>query len=201
MSASMIRLSNPAIRAVKSLFTPHTTCKTFIDNFRCFNQLSNAHRHEANLQNSSNSDPAVYSRSGNLTYETCSDIVRNVNEQIESSNTGRLFAVVQLAGAHRKITTEDILCINGNFPPAVGERIRLEKVLLVGSKDFTIIGRPMLQRSQVKVEATVIEKTLEVPKIVSWYRKRKKSTRRMKLTRMPLVMLRINSIDINYLND
>jgi large subunit ribosomal protein L21 len=58
---------------------------------------------------------------------------------------GRLFAVVYINGRQRKITTEDIIIVEGQFPPDIGDRIKLEKVLLVGSKDFTVIGRPMLK--------------------------------------------------------
>ena len=50
----------------------------------------------------------------------------------------------------------------------IGQRIRLEKVLLVGSKDFTLIGRPFLPRDQISVEATVVEKTLTHKKVNHW---------------------------------
>ncbi|CAH8621899.1 unnamed protein product [Schistosoma mattheei] len=49
----------------------------------------------------------------------------------------------------------------------VGDRVQLQKVLLLGSSDFTIIGRPILPVHQVYIEAVVIEKTLEHPKV--WY--------------------------------
>ena len=42
----------------------------------------------------------------------------------------------------------------------IGQRIKIEKVLLIGSKDFTLIGRPLLPRDLINVEATVVEKTL-----------------------------------------
>ena len=45
-----------------------------------------------------------------------------------SNGLGRLFAVVHINMEQRKITTEDILVINGFFPPQIGDRIRLEKV-------------------------------------------------------------------------
>ena len=38
-------------------------------------------------------------------------------------------------------------------------------MLLVGSKDFTLIGRPMLPRDLINVEATVVEKTLTHKKV------------------------------------
>lgn len=39
------------------------------------------------------------------------------------------------------------------------------QVLLVGSKDFTLIGCPLLDNELVRVEATVIEKTLSYTKL------------------------------------
>ena len=46
-----------------------------------------------------------------------------------------------------------------------GQRIRLEKILLVGAFDFTLMGRPLLPRDLVNVEATVVEKSLSHKKI------------------------------------
>ena len=62
------------------------------------------------------------------------------------------------------------VCFNSFFHNlyVLGQRIRLEKVLLVGSKDFTLIGRPFLPRDQISVEATVVEKTLTHKKVNHW---------------------------------
>ncbi|ESO93235.1 hypothetical protein LOTGIDRAFT_59279, partial [Lottia gigantea] len=84
----------------------------------------------------------------------------------------RLFAVVQINGRQFKITSEDIINVPLHFHPTSGDRIRLEKVLMVGGKDFTMVGRPLLSRGQVKIEATVVEKTLSHHKVHYWYKKR-----------------------------
>lgn len=57
-----------------------------------------------------------------------SEIVANIQEAATSDKLGRLFAVVHIGGKQRKITTEDMLIINGFFPPDIGDKIRLEKV-------------------------------------------------------------------------
>jgi len=36
--------------------------------------------------------------------------------------------VVHIDGKQRKVTTEDLVVINGFFPPQIGDKIRLEKV-------------------------------------------------------------------------
>ncbi|XP_060077802.1 large ribosomal subunit protein bL21m-like isoform X2 [Ylistrum balloti] len=119
-----------------------------------------------------------------------------VNETLASEDLGRLFAVVQVAGKQRKVTTEDVIIVEAYFPPTVGDRIRLEKVLLVGGKDFTLMGMPMLSRQQVCVEATVIEKTLSHYKINFGYKRRHRHSH-FKLTRNQQTVLLINSIEVN----
>ncbi|KAJ8315682.1 hypothetical protein KUTeg_007832 [Tegillarca granosa] len=89
-----------------------------------------------------------------------STLATMVNEKIKSDDLGRLFAVVQICSKQRKITAEDIIVVEGDFHPTVGDRIRLEKVLMVGGKDFTLVGRPIISRQIVCVEATVVEKTM-----------------------------------------
>ncbi|XP_069131995.1 large ribosomal subunit protein bL21m-like [Argopecten irradians] len=119
-----------------------------------------------------------------------------VNEALETEDLGRLFAVVQVAGKQRKVTTEDVIIVEADFPPNVGDRIRLEKVILVGGKDFTLLGTPLLSRQQVCVEATVIEKTLSHYKVNFGYRPRRRCSF-FSLSRNQQAVLLINSIEVN----
>jgi large subunit ribosomal protein L21 len=50
----------------------------------------------------------------------------------------------------------------------------MKKVLLVGSSDFTVIGRPLLSPHFVRVEGIVIEKTLSQTQMDYWYAPKKK---------------------------
>ncbi|MEE6499367.1 hypothetical protein FKM82_003424 [Ascaphus truei] len=77
-----------------------------------------------------------------------------------------------------------------------GDRIRLEKVLLVGSDNFTLIGKPLLGRDLVRVEATVIEKTDSRP-IISMRFWRRHRFQRKKITVKPQTVLRINTVEIS----
>ena len=63
-----------------------------------------------------------------------------------------------------------------NLGATNGQRIRLEKILLVGSSDFTLVGRPLLPRDLVNVEATVVEKSLSHKKI-NFYPKGKREVK------------------------
>lgn len=51
-----------------------------------------------------------------------------MNNQIAQQNEGRLFAVVHLVGKQFKITTGDIIIVEGYWPPNIGDKIRLDKV-------------------------------------------------------------------------
>ena len=43
--------------------------------------------------------------------------------------------------------------------------VKLDKSLLIGGKDFTLIGRPFLPRDAFQITATVVEKNLSQQKI------------------------------------
>ena len=55
-------------------------------------------------------------------------VVRKVNDTLHKEDLGRLFAVVHIQGKQRKVTSEDLLVVEGYFYPTVGDKIRLEKV-------------------------------------------------------------------------
>lgn len=59
-----------------------------------------------------------------------------------------------------KVTENDIIIVSGQWLPLPGDKLKLEKVLLIGGMDFTLVGRPLLNRELVSIDATVIQKTL-----------------------------------------
>ncbi|KAF0036860.1 hypothetical protein F2P81_009734 [Scophthalmus maximus] len=122
-------------------------------------------------------------------------VVLAVNERIQQRDFGRLFAVVHFAGRQWKVTGEDLVLIESHVEAQCGERIRMEKVLLVGAQDFTLVGRPLLGRELVRVEATVLEKTESWPKVHMQFWKRHRFQRK-KILVQPQTVLRINSIEL-----
>ncbi|XP_073739475.1 large ribosomal subunit protein bL21m isoform X1 [Callorhinus ursinus] len=114
---------------------------------------------------------------------------------IAKGRYGRLFAVVHFASHQWKVTSEDLILIDNELDIACGERVRLEKVLLVGADDFTLLGKPLLGKDLVRVEATVIEKTESWPKINMKFQKRK-NYKRKKVIVNPQTVLRVNTIEI-----
>ncbi|CAM4566341.1 unnamed protein product [Caretta caretta] len=123
------------------------------------------------------------------------EVVQKVNEMIATGRYGRLFAVVHFASKQWKVTSEDLILMENVLPAECGDRIRLEKVLLVGADDFTLIGKPLLGKDLVRVEATVIEKTESWPRINMRFWKRH-NYQRKKIIVQPQTVLRINTIEI-----
>ncbi|GJQ77515.1 hypothetical protein Trydic_g20905 [Trypoxylus dichotomus] len=122
-------------------------------------------------------------------------IIQKVNKQIASREQGRLFAVVQVAGKQFKITEGDVIVVEGYWPPTVGDKISLDKVLLIGGMDFSLIGRPLIESGLVNIYATVIEKTLSHTK-THFRKKRRKQYKRIHFYRVQQTMLRINQVQI-----
>ncbi|XP_017107519.2 large ribosomal subunit protein bL21 [Drosophila bipectinata] len=125
----------------------------------------------------------------------CQSICERINQQVAKSEQGRLFAVVHLCGKQFKITPGDIILVEGYWPPTIGDEISLDKVLLAGAKDFTLVGRPILEPGLVSVKATVVEKTLTHTK-THFRKKRRKQYMRINFQRSPNTMIRINSIEL-----
>ncbi|KAM7165207.1 large ribosomal subunit protein bL21m [Macrochelys suwanniensis] len=123
------------------------------------------------------------------------EVVQKVNEMIATGQYGRLFAVVHFASKQWKVTSEDLILMENVLPAECGDRIRLEKVLMVGADDFTLIGKPLLGKDLVRVEATVIEKTESWPRINMRFWKRH-NYQRKKIIVQPQTVLRINTIEI-----
>ena len=122
--------------------------------------------------------------------------LKHVNNQLQKDDTGRLFAVVHLAGKQFKVTAGDIILVEGYWQPNIGDKIRLDKVLVVGAKDFSIIGRPIVQKELVDVQATIVEKSLTHTK-THFKKKRRKQYQRINFHRSPTTIVRINSIEFN----
>ncbi|XP_056348432.1 39S ribosomal protein L21, mitochondrial [Oenanthe melanoleuca] len=123
------------------------------------------------------------------------EVVQKVNGLISAGRYGRLFAVVHFASKQWKITSEDLIMMDNVLEAECGDRIRMEKVLLVGADDFTLIGRPLLGKELVRVEATVIEKTESWPKVNMRFWRRH-NYQRKKIITNPQTVLRINTIEI-----
>ncbi|KAG7167940.1 39S ribosomal protein L21, mitochondrial-like isoform X2 [Homarus americanus] len=121
--------------------------------------------------------------------------IQRVNDQIGENKHGRLFAVIYLQGKQHLVTAEDLVVVQGPFAPTIGDTFRLEKILAVGGRDFTLLGRPLLHKDLVNVEATVVEKSLSHCRIF-FYNRRRKNSRKTKFERETHTLLRIHRVEL-----
>lgn len=104
------------------------------------------------------------------------------------------FAIVQLSGRQFRVVEGDRIVCDRLFVD-IGEKIILNKVLLVSGPDYTIIGRPVIE-PRVKVIATVEEQTRTQP-IIVFKRKRRKRYQRWNTSRNLVTVLKIEKIEFS----
>ncbi|GMR40926.1 hypothetical protein PMAYCL1PPCAC_11121, partial [Pristionchus mayeri] len=108
----------------------------------------------------------------------------------------RLFAVVHVNERQWKVTSGDLIQLEGASPLEFGDKIKLEKVLAVGSADFSLFGRPLLPADQVTVEATVVERSHKNPEL--YYRHyNHHQTKIARWESTETTMLRIDSVRVS----
>ncbi|MCL7030899.1 hypothetical protein MKW94_009370 [Papaver nudicaule] len=103
-----------------------------------------------------------------------------------------VFAVVQIGSHQFKVSNEDTIYTEKLKFCEVNDKLILNKVLMVGSKSQTIIGRPILP--EAVVHAVVEEHALDA-KVIVFKKKRRKNYRRTNGHRQELTRLRITKIE------
>ncbi|XP_004921574.1 39S ribosomal protein L21, mitochondrial [Bombyx mandarina] len=132
--------------------------------------------------------------------ETSKEVIATCNKLIEQ-NASRNFAIVHILGKQWRVTDGDLLVVEGYWPPNIGDQITLDKVLVAATKDFSLIGRPLVQPGLVTVTATIISKGLSHTR-THFKKKRRKQFMRINFQRAQQTILRINSVEIgNKINE
>ena len=104
-----------------------------------------------------------------------------------------LFAVVEVSGTQYKVTPDDLIITEKISGLDVNDVINLHRVMLLGSKTETMIGRPYIQ--DASVTAAVEEQFLD-GKVIVFKKRRRKNSRRTNGHRQPLTSLRIMSVNL-----
>ncbi|PHT90534.1 50S ribosomal protein L21, mitochondrial [Capsicum annuum] len=102
-----------------------------------------------------------------------------------------VFAVIQIGSHQFKVSNGDSIFVEKLKFCEVNDKLILNKVLLLGSKTQTIIGRPILP--DASVHAVVEEHALDA-KVLIFKKKRRKNYRRTRGHRQELTKLRITDI-------
>ncbi|GIL91256.1 hypothetical protein Vretimale_9947 [Volvox reticuliferus] len=100
----------------------------------------------------------------------------------------RTFAVVQLAGTQFKVTTDDIIFVNQLPDVEVNDVLALDRVMLLGSRAETIVGRPYVPGATV---LAAVEEHFRDGKVHVFKKKRRKRYKKYQAPRPNLTTLRI----------
>ena len=117
---------------------------------------------------------------------------RGVHSVLESGGK-RAFAVVSLSGSQFKVTVDDVVTVSTNVEADVGERFQLDQVLLVGSADETVVGRPIVPGARVTM---AVEEKKKEKKVIVFKKRRRKGYQRKNGYRRQVTALRV--VDISY---
>ncbi|XP_031477008.1 50S ribosomal protein L21, mitochondrial [Nymphaea colorata] len=102
-----------------------------------------------------------------------------------------VFAVIQIGSHQFKVCNGDCVYTERLKWCEVNDKLILSKVLMIGSKTQTIIGRPILPDTEVHA---VVEEHAKDAKVIIFKKKRRKNYRRTKGHRQELTRLRITDI-------
>ena len=91
-----------------------------------------------------------------------------------------------------KVTPDDLIITEKLSGVDVNDRIRLNKVLLLGNKTETVIGRPAVEGASV---VALVEEQFLDGKVLVFKKRRRKNSRRLNGHRQPLTSLRVIDIE------
>lgn len=120
-------------------------------------------------------------------------------QKLEPLAKQRLFAVIHMFGRQQLITSGDLLYVDQHIPLECGQPLLINKCLVLGGKDFSIIGRPLLDKETFRIQATVVEKTMSDTKCSYLHRPRSRGWKKYLFQATPRTVLRINDIEIKKL--
>lgn len=111
----------------------------------------------------------------------------------------RLFAVIHMLGRQYIVTPGDLISVDGHIPVEIGQRILINKCLILGGRDFSIIGRPIVDNDMFNINATVTEHTMSDVKCQYRHIPRNHGIRKYFFQSLPRTTFRINDIELNQL--
>jgi len=111
--------------------------------------------------------------------------------QLPTAEDG-IFAVVQIGGFQYKVVKDDVVIADKIDDVDINQQIVLDKVYMIGTKDYTSIGRPVV--TSARVYATVEEQVM-TDKVLVFKKKRRKNYKRTIGSKQPVTVLRIDKIE------
>ena len=113
--------------------------------------------------------------------------------EIPSENErGNIFAVVGLGGTQFKVTEGDLIITNKLPNVDVGSSFDIDDVLLVGSRDKTVVGRPIVPGAKVTM---VVEEQTKAKRLTVFKKIRRQGYKRTKGFRREITVSRVTGVD------
>ncbi|CAG8554220.1 748_t:CDS:2 [Funneliformis mosseae] len=108
------------------------------------------------------------------------------------------YAVIEIRSQKFLITKNDLVIAHRLRDLDVGDEIKLNRVLELGSKDYTIKGKPLVSEAFYNIKATVVEQ----PKgpFIEIFKKKRRNRHRKRVThKQTYTVLRISEVEVNKL--
>lgn len=122
-----------------------------------------------------------------------------VREILVTDETKRdSFAVICLNGKQYKVVADDLLIVNQLKSLKAGDLVEADRVLLVGTKDYTLLGRPVVDGARVIMS---VESQTKAKKIIVFKKKRRKGYRRSQGFRALQTFLRVHRVEFEVTPD
>ncbi|RIA80744.1 ribosomal protein L21-like protein [Glomus cerebriforme] len=121
------------------------------------------------------------------------DYLNRLREQLH------YYAVIEIRTQKFLITKNDLVITHRLRDVDIGDEIKLNRVLELGSKDYTIKGQPLVSEAFYSIKATVVEQ----PKgpFIEIFKKKRRNRHKKRIThKQTYTVLRISEVEINKLD-
>ena len=102
-----------------------------------------------------------------------------------------MFAIVETGGKQYRVAPNDKIIVE-KISEKVGEKITLDKVLLVSNEGKTSLGEPFVEGAKVEVEVT---KNFKDKKVIIFKKRRRQNSRRKNGHRQERSLVKVLSIN------
>ena len=103
-----------------------------------------------------------------------------------------VFAVVSIGSHQYKVSPDDLFFVEKLHGANVNDIVHLPRVLMLGSKTKTIIGRPVVENAYVKC---LVEEVVRGEKMIIFKKRRRKNSRRWNGARQTMTSLRVLDVE------
>ena len=107
-------------------------------------------------------------------------------------STKNVFAVVSIGSHQHKVSPDDLFFVEKLRGANVNDVVELPRVLMVGSKTKTIVGRPVVENARV---TCLVEEVLRDEKTIIFKKRRRKYSRRWNGARQTMTGLRVLDVE------